>query len=98
MNIHPNIDPLSAALKPETEKPQNANPTEAPSPEKSLFQSDKVDLTPEADPIPENISIQNDADAATATLSAAQQIQTGTPDDLYDWSSMTPERLKELLS
>jgi len=103
MNINPNIDPQSPLQKPGADKPQTASPVEAPSPEKALFQSDNVELSQAgvnrtADTAAKNESIQNDADAAAAALVATQQIQTGTPDDLYDWSDMTPEKLKELLS
>ena len=103
MNIHPNIDPQSPALKPEADKPPALNPKEAPSPEQTLFQADSVQLSQAGmnrtvETAPQNQPIQSDADAAAAALAAAQQIQTGTPDDLYDWSGMTPDRLKELLS
>ena len=103
MNINPNIDPQSPLQKPGADKPQTASPVEAPSPEKALFQSDNVELSQAgvnrtADTAAKNESIQNDADAAAAALAATKQIQTGTPDDLYDWSGMTPEKLKELLS
>ena len=103
MNIHPNIDPQSPALKPEADKPKVSRPAEAPSPEQALFQSDSVQLTQAGmnrtvETAPQNQPIGSDADAAKAALAAAQQIQTGTPDDLYDWSGMTPDRLKELLS
>ena len=103
MNIHPNIDPQSPELKTEAEKQQAASPEETPNPEQSLFQSDSVQLSPAGvnhtvDSASQDQSIQDDAAAAATALTAAQQIQTGTPDDLYDWSGMTPERLKELLS
>ena len=103
MNIHPNIDPQSPLQKPGGDKPQAVSSTETPSPEQALFQSDNVQLSQAgvnriADYAAKNESIQNDADAAATALAAAQQIQTGTPDDLYDWSGMTPEKLKELLS
>ena len=103
MNIHPNIDPQSPVQKPDSDKPQAASPSETSSPEQALFQSDSVQLSPAgvnrtADTAAQNESIQNDADAAATALAAAQQIQAGTPDDLYDWSGMTPEKLKELLS
>ena len=103
MNIHPHIDPQSPALKPETEKPKVSSPAEAPNPEQALFQADSVQLSQAGmnrtvETAPQNQPIQSDADAAAAALAAAQQIQTGTPDDLYDWSGMTPDRLKELLS
>ncbi len=103
MNINPNIDPQSPAQKPDADKPRAASPGEAPSPEKALFQSDNVELSQAgvnrtADTAAQNESIQDDADAAAVALAAAKQIQTGTPDDLYDWSGMTPEKLKELLS
>ncbi len=96
MNINPNIDPQSP-LQPAAEQPKADQPAAAPSLAQALFQSDHIDLSPVAEPTPENLSIQNDGDAAEAALAAAQQIQTGSPDDLYDWSGMTPERLKELL-
>ena len=103
MNIHPNIDPQSPALKPEADNPPAPSPEEAPSPEQALFQSDSVQLSQVGinrgvETAPQNQPIQSDADAAKAALATAQQIQTGTPDDLYDWSGMTPDRLKELLS
>ena len=103
MNINPNIDPQSPLQKPGADKPQTTSPDEAPGPEKALFQSDNVQLSQAgvnrtADTAAQNESIQNDADAAAAALAATKQIQTGTPDDLYDWSGMTPEKLKELLS
>jgi len=103
MNINPNIDPQSPLQKPGADKPQTASSTETPSPEQALFQSDNIQLSPAGvnrttEPATQDQSIQNDADAAAAALTAAQQIQTGTPDDLYDWSGMTPEKLKELLS
>jgi hypothetical protein len=103
MNIHPNIDPQAPLQKPEADKPQAASPAETPSPEQALFQSDNIQLSQAgvnrtADTAAQNESIQNDADAAAAALAATKQIQTGTPDDLYDWSGMTPEKLKELLS
>jgi len=103
MNIHPNIDPQSLIQKPEAGKPQVDSPVKTPSAEQTLFQSDNVQLSQAgvnrtADSAVKNESIQNDADAAATALAAAQQIQTGTPDDLYDWSGMTPEKLKELLS
>ena len=103
MNIHTNIDPQSPLQKPDSDKPQAASSAEAPSPQQDLFQSDNIQLSQagvnrSAEPAAQNQSIENDADAAAAALAAAQQIQSGTPDDLYDWSGMTPERLKELLS
>ncbi len=103
MNINPNIDPQSPVQKPDADKPQAANPAGAPGPEQALFQSDNIQLSQAgvnrtADTAAQNESIQNDADAAATALAAAQQIQAGTPDDLYDWSGMTPEKLKELLS
>ena len=103
MNINPNIDPQSPVQKPDADKPQATNPAEAPNPEQALFQSDNIQLSQAgvnhtAEPASQNQSIENDADAAATALAAAQQIQTGTPDDLYDWSGMTPEKLKELLS
>ena len=103
MNINPNIDPQSPIQKPDADKPQAPSPAEAPSPEQSLFQSDNVQLSQAgvnrtAEPASQDQSIQDDADATATALAAAKQIQTGTPDDLYDWSGMTPEKLKELLS
>jgi hypothetical protein len=103
MNINPNIDPQSPLQKPGADKPLPAKTEASPSPEQALFQSDNVELSQAgvnrtADTAAKNESIQNDADAAAAALVAAQQIQSGTPDDLYDWSGMTPEKLKELLS
>ena len=103
MNINPNIDPQSPVQKPDADKPQAANPAGVLGPEQALFQSDNIQLSQAgvnrtAEPAAQKQSIENDADAATTALAAAQQIQTGTPDDLYDWSGMTPEKLKELLS
>ncbi len=103
MNINPNIDPQPPVQKPDADKPQATSPAEALSPEQALFQSDNIQLSQAgvnrtAEPAVQNQPIENDADAAATALAAAQQIQTGTPDDLYDWSGMTPEKLKELLS
>ncbi|MBL67985.1 MAG: hypothetical protein CMO74_05965 [Verrucomicrobiales bacterium] len=97
MNIHPNIDPQSPLQPPQESQPAD-QVAKAPTPAQLMFQSDSVDLAPVAEPAPENVSIQSDADAAAAAVAAAQQIQEGSPDDLYDWSGMTPEKLRELLS
>ena len=96
MNINPTLDPPSS-LKPATEPPRTDPAAVGPSPEQAMFQSDRVQLSPTAETAARNQSIETDTEAAEAALAAAQQIQTGSPDVLYDWSAMTPERLKELL-
>ncbi len=98
MNINPNIDPLSGAPLAAPAKP--AAPVEQP--EVTQKTTDSVQLSPaginHADsPAPGQV-IDNSETALETALNAAQQIKHDSPDALYDWSSMTPERLKELLS
>ena len=98
MNINPNIDPLSGAPLAAPAKP--AAPAEQP--DVTQKTTDSVQLSPAGinhagSPAPSQ-AIDNSETALETALNAAQQIKHDSPDALYDWSSMTPERLKELLS
>jgi len=97
MNINPNIDsrtgtPFATKIKP-------SEPTERPDAIEKI--ADSVQLSPaginHADIPPPGQTIENSEIALETALSAAQKITQDSPDGLYDWSSMTPERLKELL-
>ena len=97
MNINPNID--SRAGTPFVTKIKPSEPTEKPDLTEKI--TDSVQLSPaginHAYIPPTGQAIENSAIALETALNAAQKITQDSPDALYDWSSMTPERLKELL-
>ena len=97
MNINPNIDPLTGSPQAAPAKP--AAPAEQPGVSKEA--ADSVQLSPSslnrADSLAPSQGIDNSESALGSALHAAQQINQDSYDALYDWSSMTPERLKELL-
>ena len=98
MNINPNIDPLTGSPQAAPAKP--AAPAEQSGASKEA--ADSMQLSPSslnrADGPAPSQAIDNSETALESALNAAQQIKQDSPDALYDWSSMTPERLKELLS
>ena len=98
MNINPNIDPLTGSPQAAPAKP--AVPAKQPGASREV--TDSVQFSPSslnrADSSAPSQDIDNSKSALGSALHAAQQIKQDSPDALYDWSSMTPERLKELLS
>ena len=97
MKINPNIDPLTGSPRAAPAKP--AAPAEQPGTSREV--TDSVQFSPSslnrADSHAPSQGIDNSESALGSALHAAQQIKQDSPDALYDWSSMTPERLKELL-
>ena len=97
MNVNPNIGPLSGAPLAAQAKPA------APTGKSDTTQktTDSVQLSPAglnpADSPAPGQAIDNSETALETALNAAQQIKHDSPDALYDWSGMTPERLKDLL-
>ena len=98
MDINPNIDsragtPFAAKIKP-------TEPMERPDAIEKI--ADSVQLSPtginNADIPPTVQTIENSEIALETTLNASQKITQDSPDALYDWGSMNPERLKELLT
>ena len=97
MKINQNVDPLTGSPRTSPAKPD----APAKQPGASMEITDSMQFSPSslnrADCPAPSQGIDNSESALGSALHAAQQIKQDSPDALYDWSSMTPERLKELL-
>ena len=95
MNI--NTDPISGAPQPVPTQPFGTIRVPEESPEtRDTVDLSQAGLSRAENPAPSE-EINDSEGAIEAALNAAQQIKQDSPDSLYDWSGMTPERLKELL-